>query len=391
MTTAHRLPGGGVRVICKGAPEVVLAPELIAGDDATLRRAAERAADLARGGFRVLAVAQADRPDEPPGPGMERGLRLLGLTAILDPPRPAAAATIASCQAAGITPVLITGDHPATARAIARDLGIIGEDAEVVDCGEDGHAASFATARVFARATPEQKLAIIAARQAAGDVVAMTGDGVNDGPALRRADIGVAMGKRGTEVARQAADLVLADDELGTVVAAAEEGRRVYANIRRFLLYGLAGGSAEIAVMLAGPLVGLALPLLPAQILWVNLLTHGLPGVAMGSEPADPAAMRRPPRAAGRERARGRLVAADRAGRRGHRRRHPRRGAYGATPPAGRGRPWPSSRWAPPSSRSPWAPAPAPARWPTPPCCGPSRARSACSSPGSTCRSSTTC
>lgn len=299
MTTAHRLPGGGVLVVCKGAPEVMLTPEMIAADAATLRRAASRAEELAMAGFRVLAVAEAERPGRPElpsGPDMERGLRLLGLTAILDPPRPAAAATIASCQAAGITPVLITGDHPATARAIARDLGIIGDDAEVVDCGEAGHAESFGTARVFARASPEQKLTIIKARQAAGDVVAMTGDGVNDGPALRRADIGVAMGERGTEVARQAADLVLADDELGTVVAAAEEGRRVYANIRRFLLYGLSGGSAEIAVMLAGPLVGLALPLLPAQILWINLLTHGLPGVALGSEPADPAAMRRPPR-----------------------------------------------------------------------------------------------
>jgi Ca2+-transporting ATPase len=299
MTTAHHLPGGGVRVLCKGAPEVLLTPEIIDGDTAMLVRAADSAEELGRSGFRVLAVAGADRAALPAAAGMERGLRLLGLTAIFDPPRPAAAATIAACQAAGITPMLITGDHPATAGAIARELGIIGPGEDVIDCRGAEDAAAHATARVFARATPEQKLGIIAARQASGDVVAMTGDGVNDGPALRRADIGVAMGKRGTEVARQAADLVLADDELGTVVAAADEGRRVYANIRRFLLYGLAGGSAEIAVMLAGPLLGLALPLLPAQILWVNLLTHGLPGVALGSEPADTAAMRRPPRPPG--------------------------------------------------------------------------------------------
>lgn len=296
MTTAHRLPDGGVRVIGKGAPEVMLAPGAAAAGPDTLRRAAARAAELARDGFRVLAVAAADHGDLPGPADLESGLRLLGLTAILDPPRPAAAQAIASCQAAGITPVLITGDHPATATAVARELGIIGPGAEAVDCRTAGCEEAFRTARVFARAAPEQKLAIVAARQAAGDVVAMTGDGVNDGPALRRADIGVAMGKRGTEVARQAADLVLADDDLGTVVAAAEEGRRVYANIRRFLLYGLSGGGAEIAVMLIGPLAGLALPLLPAQILWVNLLTHGLPGVALGSEPADPAAMRRPPR-----------------------------------------------------------------------------------------------
>ena len=150
--------------------------------------------------------------------------------------------------------------------------------------------------RVFARATPQQKVAIIDALQAAGQVVAMTGDGVNDGPALHRADIGVAMGRRGTEVARQAADLVLADDELATVVAAAEEGRRVYANIRRFLLYALSGGAAEITVMLAGPFVGLPLPLLPAQILWINLITHGLPGLALGSEPVDADVMDKPPR-----------------------------------------------------------------------------------------------
>jgi Ca2+-transporting ATPase len=192
--------------------------------------------------------------------------------------------------------VLITGDHPATARAIATGLGIIGADEPVVDCRVTEDAEAGGTAKVFARATPEQKVTIVQSRQAAGDVVAMTGDGVNDGPALRRADIGVAMGKRGTEVARQAADLVLADDELGTVVAAAEEGRRVYANIRRFLLYALSGGAAEIAIMLAGPFVGLPLPLQPAQILWVNLLTHGPPGVALGSEPAGPGIMHRPPR-----------------------------------------------------------------------------------------------
>jgi Ca2+-transporting ATPase len=296
MTTGHRLPGGAVRVICKGAPESMLNRSVVTGSAAARERAAARAEELARQGFRVLAVAAADHADQPPAGVMERGLGLLGLIAIFDPPRPAAAATIARCQAAGITPVLITGDHPATARAIATELGIISGGDQVVDCRAIADASDLDTGRVFARATPEQKLTIIQARQAAGDIVAMTGDGVNDGPALRRADIGVAMGRRGTEVARQAADLVLADDELGTVVEAAEEGRRVYANIRRFLLYGLSGGAAEIAVMLIGPFLGLTLPLLPAQILWVNLLTHGLPGVALGSEPADPAAMRRPPR-----------------------------------------------------------------------------------------------
>lgn len=295
MTTVHRLPGGGARVLSKGAPEVMLRPPALADGAALLGQARDRAADLARAGFRVLAVAAADRPDVPAASAeLESGLRLLGLVAIVDPPRASAAETIAACRTAGITPVLITGDHPATARAVATELGVITPGDQVVDCRAGECRAS--RARVFARASPEDKLTIIEDRRSAGDVVAMTGDGVNDGPALRRADIGVAMGKRGQEVARQAADLVLADDELGTVVAAVEEGRRVYANIRRFLLYGLSGGAAEIAVMLAGPFAGLALPLLPAQILWVNLLTHGLPGVALGSEPTDPDEMRRPPR-----------------------------------------------------------------------------------------------
>lgn len=160
----------------------------------------------------------------------------------------------------------------------------------------DGDVTDLTSARVFARTNPEQKLDIIEAWRANGAVVAMTGDGVNDGPALHRSDIGVAMGRRGTEVARQAAHLVLADDELATLVSAVEEGRRVYANIRRFLIFGLAGGAASILVMLVGPLVGLAVPLLASQILWINLLTHGLTGVAMGAEPVDPANMTRPPR-----------------------------------------------------------------------------------------------
>ena len=296
MSTVHRTPGGGYRVVCKGAPEAMLSPAVLADEPDLLARADAYADQLAHAAFRVLAVAQAERSTPPePGEDLERDLRLLGLIAILDPPRTTADATIAACRHAGIRPVLITGDHPGTARAIATELGIIRSGDPVVDCRRL-EKADLTTATVFARAAPGDKLDIVTALRDRGDVVAMTGDGVNDGPALRRSDIGVAMGRRGTEVARQAADLVLADDELGTVVAAVDEGRRVYANIRRFLIYALSGGTAEIAVMLIGPLFGLALPLLPAQILWINLLTHGLPGVALGGEPAEPGAMDRPPR-----------------------------------------------------------------------------------------------
>jgi Ca2+-transporting ATPase len=294
MSTVHRLPGGHGRVICKGAPEVLLRPAFLADDPALLARAAERGEQLARAGYRVLAVASRDLAT-PPKTAPESGLSLLGLVAILDPPRPAAAAAISACKRAGIRPLLITGDHAGTARAIATDLGIIASGDPVVDLRGAGTPGD-AEVGVYARATPGQKLQIIETLRTRGETLAMTGDGVNDGPALRRADIGVAMGKRGTEVARQAADLVLADDNLDTVVAALEEGRRVYANIRRFLVYGLSGGTAEIAVMLLGPFAGLALPLLPAQILWINLLTHGLPGVALGGEPALPGSMADPPR-----------------------------------------------------------------------------------------------
>ncbi len=294
MSTVHRLPHGRYRVICKGAPEAVLNDAVLEEGSAGVRYAAEQANRWAHAGYRVLAVAAADRDDRPPdGDRLERGLRLLGLIALVDPPRGAAADSIAACRHAGIRPILITGDHPGTARAIATEVGIIASDDVVVDCRAEP---ALPPANVYARATPAQKLDIIEALRASGEVVAMNGDGVNDGPALRRADIGVAMGGRGTEVARQAADLVLADDNLGTVVAAVEEGRRIYANIRRFLVYGLSGGAAEIAVMMVGPFLGFALPLTAAQILWINLLTHGLPGVALGGEPTDPQMMRRGPR-----------------------------------------------------------------------------------------------
>jgi Ca2+-transporting ATPase len=310
MTTVHRDAQGGLHAVLKGAPETVLTAEFITATPADLALARRAADELASSGHRVLAVATRAVDSLPARAELaEHGMSLLGLIAISDPPKASARQTVAACRAAGITPVMITGDHPATARAVADRLGIIDGDNETPD--QPGTVvltgAELATTppedltavRVFARTTPEQKLAIIQAWRTRGAVTAMNGDGVNDGPALRQADIGVAMGRRGTEVARQAADLVLADDEIRTVVSAVEEGRRVYANIRRFLLYALSGGAAEIAVMLLGPATGLAVPLLAAQILWINLLTHGLTGVALGAEPAEPGIMRKPPRPPG--------------------------------------------------------------------------------------------
>ena len=305
MTTVHA-DGGGQLIIAKGSPEAMIRRVVFHNPD-ECDQLLSRASALAESGYRVLAVGSirtetgtaTGEVDPAKVDAADVSLRLLGLLAIADPPKSAARATIAACRAAGITPVLITGDHPATALAIARQVGIVDDEGGRVVTGQqiiDGHVTDLTGAHVFARMSPEQKLDIIEAWRAQGDVVAMTGDGVNDGPALRRSDIGVAMGRRGTEVARQAADLVLADDELASLVAAVEEGRRVYANIRRFLVFALAGGAASILVMLAGPLVGLPLPLLASQILWINLLTHGLTGVAMGAEPVDPANMTRPPR-----------------------------------------------------------------------------------------------
>lgn len=302
MVTVDRATDGTTLEVVKGAPEVVLS---MLPDNAERRRGAAVAEELAGAGFRVLSVAHRSwRPTQE----RPESLVLVGLVGIADPLRADAAAVVADCRDAGIRTVLITGDHPATAGAIARDAGILaasspgspvgpGTDGEVmdgaaVDRGEHVEAAD--RVHVYARTRPEQKVDIIEALKARGHIVAMTGDGVNDGPALRRADIGVAMGKRGTEVARQAADVVLADDNLRTLVTAVGEGRRVYANIRTFLRYGLSGGLAEVLVLLLGPFLGIPFPLGAGQILWINMLTHGVPGVAFGGEPLDQRDMRHP-------------------------------------------------------------------------------------------------
>jgi P-type Ca2+ transporter type 2C len=267
MTTVHRQPSGYL-VACKGAPEFLLHGDVILTDDQRLGTAVRKAAECASAGLRVLAVT-AKETSRPPATAAdaESNLQLLGLVGIADPAKPSARATIAAFRTAGITPILITGDLPATAAAIATQVGIAGEADQVVDgrlITPDDHD-RLLLSPVVARATPEQKVAIIDARRDAGEIVAMTGDGVNDGPALKHADIGVAMGQRGTEVARQAADLVLADDELSTMVTAVSEGRRLYDNVRRFLLFGMSGGAAEIMVMLVGRFLGMPLPLLPVQ------------------------------------------------------------------------------------------------------------------------------
>jgi Ca2+-transporting ATPase len=280
MRTVHRDHNGHGLEVLKGAPEAVL-DQLPPGPDVDVARCEADA--MAEQGYRVLAVAE--------------NRTWVGLVGVVDPPHPDAREVVEDCRAAGVRIVMITGDHPGTARAVGDSVGILREDGEIVDgdaVARGEHAGRVEAIDVYARTRPEQKVDIVDAWQAHGDVVAMTGDGVNDAPALRRADIGVAMGDRGTEVARQAADLVLVDDNLKTVLVAIGEGRRIHANIRTFLRYGLAGGLAEMVVILAAPLLGMPLPLTPAMILWVNMVTHGVPGVAFGAEPLDPALMHRP-------------------------------------------------------------------------------------------------
>jgi Ca2+-transporting ATPase len=310
MSTLHQHPEGGVVSYTKGAVEVILercrdvatSSATVSLDMHELVAVSER---MAADGLRILAVGMRrwpELPDDITPEVVERDLTLLGLLGLVDPPRQKAHEAVEMCKSAGIVPVMITGDHPVTARAIARWLGILGEEGtvltgvELAKLSTEELMARVEDIRVYARVAPEQKLNIVTALQARSEIVAMTGDGVNDAPALRQADIGVAMGVTGTDVAKEASAMVLLDDNFATIVQAIREGRRIYDNIRRFIRYAVTTNSGEIWTMFLAPIIGLPVPLLPIQILWINLVTDGLPGLALAVEPEEADIMRRPPR-----------------------------------------------------------------------------------------------
>jgi Ca2+-transporting ATPase len=306
MATVHRADAGH-RIAVKGAPEAVLSActrvRTASGeaplDDATRADWEHRAEKMAARGLRVLGLATrvAERADAP----VYEQLVLVGLVGLLDPPRVDVAAALAACRRAGLRVVMVTGDHPATALNIARAVGLVEDDDALVVSGRDFDPARPLPARllaapIFARISPEQKLALIVAQQQHGSIVAMTGDGVNDAPALKKADIGIAMGRRGTEVARQASDIVLRDDAFGTIVAAIQQGRIIFGNIRAFVLYLISCNISEILIVGLATVVNAPLPILPLQILFLNLVTDVFPALALGVGEGDPHAMTRPPR-----------------------------------------------------------------------------------------------
>ncbi len=261
---------------------------------------------LAQQGMRVLGLAFrpfSAPPEGQPTEALESDLIFVGLIGMIDPPRPEVRSAVAIARDAGIRPVMITGDHPLTALQIAAELGIISSSdpgnaltgQELAGLSEAELLNLVERVAVYARVSPEHKLRIVNALQQKGHVVAMTGDGVNDAPALRRADIGVAMGITGTDVAKEAAEMVLQDDNFATIVAAIEEGRTIYDNLRKFVKYSIAGNIGKVSVMLLAPFLGKPLPLLPLQLLWLNLLTDGLLGLGLGLEPPEKDIMRRPP------------------------------------------------------------------------------------------------
>ncbi len=256
--------------------------------------------EMAQKGMRILGIGVRLLEELPKTDEMEKDLILVGLIGMMDPPRPEAADAVARCKSAGIRPIMITGDHPLTARHIAQQIGITQTNQfltgqELEEFSDEQLREKARDYSVFARVSPEHKIRLVQAYQDLGYTVAMTGDGVNDAPALKKADIGVAMGITGTDVSKEAAKMVLLDDNFATIVAAVEEGRIIYDNIRKFIKYLLSCNTSEIAVMLIGPFLGMPLPLLPLQILWMNLVTDGLPALALSVEPAEANVMKRPP------------------------------------------------------------------------------------------------
>ncbi len=330
MSTVHRFQGGEVPealepvlaafpneiennevVFSKGAVDSLLdvsdrvwvdnQPEAMTGE--WHDRILEANNKLAENGMRVLGVALRLRSgtgvDEENDP-LEQGLIFVGMFGMIDPARSEVKDAVHVAETAGIHPIMITGDHPLTALHIARELGITSQSEvvtgqELATMSQETLQEKVLETSVFARVSPEHKLQIVEALQKQGQIVAMTGDGVNDAPALKRADIGVAMGITGTDVSKEASDMVLLDDNFATIVAAVKEGRRIYDNIRKFIRYTMTSNAGEIWVMLLGPFFGLPLPLTPLQILWVNLVTDGLPGLALTIEPAERNTMNRPP------------------------------------------------------------------------------------------------
>ena len=315
MATLHRRTSDGHHLaLAKGAAERVT--QLCSGwmrADGTVEpldraRVAAAVDALATRGLRVLATAMADDvdPADFTTADIDGRLVLTGLQAMLDPPRVSVTSAIAACHAAGIEVKMITGDHATTASAIADELGLdhrppedrrVLTGAELTELAEDEYADAVAATAVFARVSPEEKLRLVESLQARGHVVAMTGDGVNDAPALRTADIGIAMGRGGTDVAKDAADMVLIDDDFATIEAAVEEGRSVFDNLTKFIVWTLPTNMGEGLVILVAILLGSTLPILPTQILWINMTTAVVLGLMLAFEPREPGIMRRPPRA----------------------------------------------------------------------------------------------
>jgi P-type Ca2+ transporter type 2C len=306
MTTLHELPAGGSVAYAKGAPEVILgdssALRVEAGDveldEASRDAVLDAARRMAGEAMRVLAIAAKPgaRAED-----AEEGMTLLGLVGLIDPPRSEARDAIRTCEDAGIRVVMITGDHPLTAKAVAREVGLTQSDrvvtgAELEAVTEEELEREAELIDVYARVSPEHKLRIVQALQHGGHVVAMTGDGVNDAPALKQADIGVAMGITGTDVAREAAAMTLTDDNFASIVAAVEEGRGIFDNIKKYLMFLLSSNIGEIGLMAGAAVAGLPLPLTAVQILYVNLATDGLPALALSVDPPERDLMRRAPR-----------------------------------------------------------------------------------------------